>query len=373
MADVTAAVEQELVADSLLGDAAQTETVSEEPLAGVEAEAVEVDAEEPGEVEQAQVEQGEVEQEENAEDWLPREQDKVFPDETYAKYAQRYQLSPEQASDPLIRQLLHDKINSDIFLRQQQDQQALAVAGHEPEPTRPESQQPPTLEQHFANLSQWAATHTDPRAAQLFADQFVKAFGMTEATRPEVARALTQTMTTFGLNLMQTALPQMLLPMMESVVPGFSGMYFQSARAQSWDAVRNSSPELGNLPAYGTREFMELCARLDAEYPALTEMGYTLEQANGGQLYGPAADKFYATLAKLASRQQLDPQLLVEAAQAGARSAHRANVTRQAGNLGAGQSKGAIQNRSGSSAFNTNQDIFDDEAMVLYQNQHGRL
>ena len=97
MADVTAAVEQELIADSLLGDAAQTGTVSEEPLAGAEAEAVDVDAEEPGEVEpseveQAEAEQGEVEQEENADDWLPREQDKVFPDETYAKYAQRYQL-----------------------------------------------------------------------------------------------------------------------------------------------------------------------------------------------------------------------------------------------------------------------------------------
>jgi hypothetical protein len=354
-----------------MGEATQTEAATEEPLAGAEAEAVAEQVEEPGEAEHGLVEQ--LSQEENADDWLPQEQDKVFPVEIYAKYAQRYQLSPEQSSDPLIRQLLHDKINSDIFLRQQQDQQALAAAEREPEPTQFESQQPPTLEQHFANLGEWAERNTDPRAAQLFADQFVKAFGMTEATRPEVARALTQTMTTFGLNLMQTALPQMLLPMMESVVPGFSGMYFQSARAQSWDAVRNSSPELKNLPAYGTREFMELCARLDAEYPALTEMGYALEQANGGQLYGPAADKFYATLAKLASRQQLDPQLLVEAAQAGARSAHRANVTRQAGNLGAGQSKGAIQNRSGSSAFNTNQDIFDDEAMVLYQSQHGRL
>src|SRR5262249_49983954 len=174
MADVTAAIEQELIADSLLGDAAQTETVSEEPLAGAEAEAVDVDAEEPGEVEPGEVELGVVEQdvveqpsqEENADAWLPREQDKVFPDETYAKYAQRYQLSPEQASNPLIRQLLHDKINSDIFLRQQQDQQALAAAGREPEPTRSESQQPPTLEQHFANLGQWAERHTDPRAAQ---------------------------------------------------------------------------------------------------------------------------------------------------------------------------------------------------------------
>src|SRR5262249_25108095 len=120
MADVTAAVEQELITDSVLSDKAQTQSDSEEHLAGAEAEDVDADAEERGGVDHAGGEQGEVEQEENADDWLPQEQDKVFPDETYAKYAQRYQLSPEQASAPLIRQLLHDKINSDIFLRQQQ-------------------------------------------------------------------------------------------------------------------------------------------------------------------------------------------------------------------------------------------------------------
>lgn len=364
MADVTAAIEQDQIAESLLGDP-QPQEQTEEITAGTEA------------VQQAdEVEQGEpleTQSEENADDWLPGEQDKIFADDVYSKYAQRYQLTPEQAADPLLRQLLHDKINSDIYLRQQREQQQFEEPQPEPQQQQQVEQKFPTIEEHLASLNQAARQLTNPQIAQAFANDFMKAFGVTEAAKPETATALANTMTTFGLNLMQTALPQMLMPMLENVMPGISGRFYMGSRADSWDGIRNSNPAYAELPAYGSREFMELCARLDGEYPALTEMGLALERANGGQLYGPSADKFYGTLAKLAVRQATNPQQLLEAAQAGARSARRGEVRRSAGNLGAGQSKGAIQNKSGTSQFQTNSDIFDDDAMAIWQREHGRM
>lgn len=364
MADVTAAVEQDQIADSLLGDQA-TETTPETTTAGPEAEVVE---------EQLETTAEQTETEESADDWLPTEQDRTFSDEALLRYAERYQKDAEWLSDPLNRQLLTDKLNSDIYLRQQQEQQPLEELQQELPQEQQQEAQPQTIEQHLANLNQWSERYTDPRIAQAFGDQFLKAFGVAEPAKPETAKALAQTMGTFGLNLIQTALPQVLPAMLDSVMPGFSGMYYQSARASSWDTVRNSNDQFAALPAYGSKEFVELCSQLDSEYPALTEMGMALERANGGQLHGPAAEKFYGTLAKLATRQQVDPQLLQQAAQAGARSARRGEVRRSAGNLGAGQSKGAIQNKGGpSSTGESNQDIFGPDTMDIWRREHGKL
>lgn len=371
MSDVTEAVAQDQVAESLLGpEPTQTET-AEQPQAG--AEAVE-------QTEQFEAQEQTDEQiEESPEDWLPSEQDKVFPDEVYQKYAQRYQFSPEQASDPLIRQLLHDKINSDLYIKQQQEQeqqQEFQIEEPKQEPTQQNTQQPVTFEQHFANLNDWVKQYTDPRVAQQFGNDFNKAFGINEAMNPQVATNLTQTLSAYTLNLIQTALPQMLAPMLDQVMPGMSGMYYASNRAQSWDSVRNSSPDYVNLPAYGSREFMELCAKVDSEFPALTEMGIQMERANGGELHGQAAQKFYSTLARVASnldKPKVDPEQLLNAARAGAASARRGQVRKDAGNLGAGQSKGLNNNRAINSQFQTNQDIFNDDTMAIWAKEHGRI
>ena len=364
MADVTEASAQDAIADSLLGD--QPVETTDNATAGTEAEvSPEVEAQ-PLEEQQAV--------EESADDWLPQEQDRTFTDDALLRYAQRYQKDEQWLSDPLNRQLLTDKLNSDIFLRQQQEQQPLDELAAELPQEEQQQTQAPTLEEHLANLNQWGERFTDPRIAQAFGDQFLKAFGVTEAAKPETAMALTKTMTTFGLNLIETALPQVLMPMLDSVMPGISGMYYQSARSSSWDTIRNSSEQFAALPAYGTKDFVDLCNKLDSEYPALTEMGVALERANGGQLHGPAADKFYSTLAKLATRPSADPKQLEEAAQAGARTARRGEVRRAAGNLGAGQSKGTIQNKGGpSNTGESNQDIFGPETMDIWRREHGRM
>jgi len=363
MSDVTAAVEQDAIADSLLGDP-QTEQAETEPNAGTEAVA------DNQETETLQEDTEQQAAEEIDDDWLPTEQEKVFPDDVLVKYAQRYNRDEQWLADPLNRQLLMDKLNSDIYLRQQQspEQEELQVEQAE-ELTQPQS---PTFDEHMAQLKQIGEKYTDPRMAQAFANEFLTAFGVKEQATPEMAQALTRTMTTFGLNLVRTALSQELAPLLDNVMPGFSGMYYQSARASSWDTIRNSSPAFSGLPAYGSKEFVDLCTKLDNEYPALTEMGKALERANGGQLYGPAADKFYSTVAKLAVKQNVDPVLLAQAAQAGARNARRGEVRRSAGNLGAGKPNGSGGNQ-GSSKFQTNQDIFGDDTMEIWKREHGRV
>jgi len=46
--------------------------------------------------------------------WLPDEQQKVFTNDAIARYAKRYSYTQEQIEqNPQLRQLLHDKINSD--------------------------------------------------------------------------------------------------------------------------------------------------------------------------------------------------------------------------------------------------------------------
>jgi hypothetical protein len=84
------------------------------------------------------------------------------------------------------------------------------------------------------------------------------------------------------------------------------------------------------------------------------------------------AERKYAMLAKIASGQNVNPQLLQQAAAAGARNARRADVRRSAGNLGSGKSNAAT-GAKGSSRFQTNSDLFDEETMDLYTQEHGRL
>src|SRR5436309_2950998 len=98
MSDVTDAPVQSEIADSLVEEQTQDQPVEQ---TGTEQQ---IEAE----VETQPVEQAE-ETQEQTDEWLPGDQEKVFPDEILARYAQRYGLDEGRLSDPLIRQLIHDK------------------------------------------------------------------------------------------------------------------------------------------------------------------------------------------------------------------------------------------------------------------------
>lgn len=360
MSDITEAPTQDAIAESLLPEQEQqVETPETEQPVEPELEA------QPEEQEQLEPEQ------EEAENWLPTEQDKVFPDEVYARYAQRYQLTPEQAADPQFRQLLHDKINSDIWIEQQRQQQEV-----EPEPVEePTPAQQPQLsrEQHFQNLARVVQERTDPEVAKAFHGEFLSIWQKPEAEQP---LALAQVTSKYMLNLVNTFLPDMLQAQLSqqlsTAFPGFGDMYDRSSHAMAWDRVRNSDAAFAQLPAYGTKEFSSTLREAAARIPGFDEMQFT---DRTGKALPPQqnAERKYAMLAKIASGQNVDPALLQRAAQAGARNSRRAEVRRSAGNLGSGQSKAGSGATKGSSKFQTNDDLFDDDTMEMYQREHGRL
>jgi len=372
MSDVTLAPEQDAIAESLLGEPEETQTAEQ---TGVET-AEQVDTEP-----QEQVEAEAQDTEETAENWLPTEQDKVFSDDVLERYAQRYQKDAEWLADPLNRQLLIDKLNSDIYLRQQQEQQEQYEEPEEeqqvaePTPTQPQL----TREQYFQQLDQMIQSRTDPEVAKSFHADFLRAFGVPDAeiakAPPEQAMRVTQTVSKYMLNLVNTYMDDMLGARLQQQVsqafPGFGEMYERSSYAMAWDRVRNSNPQYASLPAYGSKEFSQTLRDTAAKIPGFDEMQFT---GRDGKALPPMenAMRKYSMLAQMASGQSVDPKLLQQAAVAGAKNARRAAVTRSAGNLGSGQSKAAT-GQSTSRKFQTNQDLFDDHTMEIYQREHGRL
>jgi hypothetical protein len=363
MSDVTEAPTQDAIAESLLGEPEQQQTAVEQPETEQTQEVVETQEQQPLEQEQQSTE-------ETAEDWLPSEQDKVFPDEVIARYAERMGVDANLAQEPTVRQLLVNKLNTDIYLQQLQQQEQQIEP--EPEP-QPETQPQVSFEQHFQNLARVVQERTDPQVAKQFHNEFLSIWQRPEAEQP---MALAQVTSKYMLNLVNTFLPDMLQAQLAQQLgqafPGFGDMYDRSSHAMAWDRVRNSDPSFANLPAYGTKQFSTTLREAAARIPGFDEMQFT--DQNGKPLPPQQnAERKYAMLAKIASGQNVNPALLQQAAAAGARNARRADVRRSAGNLGSGQSTTAKGGSRPSSQFQTNEDLFDPETMERYQQEHGRL
>ena len=372
MADVTEAIAQDQVAESLLGPEEQAEQPVEQT--GTEQQ----DEAQPTE----QLDAEEQPSDEIAEDWLPSDQDKVFTDDVLLRYAERYQKDQQWLSDPLNRQLLVDKLNTDIYLRQQQEQwqqEPQEEFEAEPEPTQPSQEQAPTREQWFQRLEQAVQQRTDPEVAKQFHSEFLRAFGVPEAeiakAPPQQAMQFTQVASKYMLNLMSTFMGDMLqsqlMPQLNQAIPNFDNLVMRASRAEAWDNVRNSDARYESLPAYGTKEWKDLCTKLGRENPGLEQWGYSLVDPRTGKLHGEGAAKLYDMIAKIATGRAGNREALQRAAAAGAQGARRAAVRRSAGNLGSGQSKAGSASQS--SRFQTNEDLFDDATMALYQREHGRL
>src|SRR5438105_6726460 len=196
MSDILEAPNQDAIAESLMGDEPQQS-----------AEAPEAEQQVDAEVQEQPQEQEQQEQvEETAEDWLPTEQDKVFPDEILQRYATRYGLDEAWQANPQLKQLVIDKINSDIYLQQLQQQQTDEPEAVE-EPTH-EAQPQLSREQYFQNLDRVVQERTDPEVAKQFHSDFLRAFGVPEAeiakASPQQAMAFTHTASKYMLNLMNT-------------------------------------------------------------------------------------------------------------------------------------------------------------------------
>jgi len=325
----------------------------------------------------------EVQEEETPDDWLPTEQEKEFPLDVLVKFGKRYGYTPEEIqADPRLQNTLKDKLNSDIYIAQfNQDEQNIGL-----EETTPRAEETPA--ETTAN-----ATPTDPRAAyyqrvdgmisQL--DQkslnelgtgLLQAFGvntdvakldqmlanpkLSPEQRAEVqgAKALTQNAAKVGqtlargaVDLILSTLPSVLPEIMEAVAPGLltdhASYRERSTYASAWQEVTSKpNPQTGqpiysNLPTYGTKEFGALVRKAESQLGlqpgALGAMVF--RGVDGKPL--PAMDQArqaYALVAKVASGQRVAPAVVQRAVSAG-RQQERTQQQRRAvgGALGAGQ------------------------------------
>jgi len=378
--DISAAVEQDQIAESLLGesDEAQQETqqtVAEESNAATE----DASTENAGELSEAT--------EETADDWLPTEQEKVFPAEVLEKYAPRYGFTAEElAGDPRIARIVQDKLNSDIYINQLQQQSELEETADEvvAQPKQEPTQQQLTTQQWMQQVDRVAESLIDPEIASMFASQFLSTFGVKDAPTPEVARGLTKVMTTFGLNLMNTVLPQMLnspsqggktffQDLMERNYEGFSETHEMTNYERAWTRAASGVKELSgkSLRELGP-QLEEAATRFAGSPEEFENMQFRGKDGKPLSPYQNAVKK-YSVLAKMIAGQKITPQEAQTFVQAGKKAAQRQQMQRQLGNLGSGKSNQQITSKQTSGKFQTNNDLFDDEAMAIYKQQHGSL
>ncbi len=373
----TDVLEQEQIADSLVAD-----PVEEEP----ETESTEGEEESTLEASQEDVDQEDA-------DWLPEEQERVWPDEHLQRFAQgRYPALVKMWQDPnqpedirqQARQILHDKLNDSLEIRRL-SQEGLEEEEVEEAPVteQPTQRQLPTREQYFDGLRQQLRTRTDPQVAKDFFNGFNKIYGLSDQQQqailkanPNAATEFTELFSLYGMNLINTFADQLIWqnlgPQLEQFFPGFQDMHGRSSNIMAWDRVRNQSEAYQKLPQYGTKEFSTKARSAATRYFGSDEdfeNAQFTKNVNGQRVPCTPmenAQKKYGILAKIMSGQMVDPKLIRTAVQTGAKNQRRATLTRSAGKLGTGITRGQ------SARTDDGDDLFT-EGLKLYQQEHGSL
>lgn len=369
---------------SFLGVPAGVEASAEEPETSAEEEITETDVTPEDESTTEQ------EPEEEEADWLPDEQQKVFPDDVLARYAKRYGRTLEQLqADPQLKQLIQDKINSDILIQQSRESSEV----EEPTPQETEEQEPAAAppadpgearKQYEQQIQQLIESTVDQKSVEQLGRDLLAGFGVDITSKDPEVQALLQnapkvgsTLVKGAVDLMATIMPHLAQNVLERSFPGFGQMYERSVYALAWDQVRNQKDGTGkqpysSLPAYGTEQFSKVLREAAAQIPGFDEMVFTksVRNAQGRVVQVPLApheqaQRKYAMLAKMASGQQVNPAVVQQAVETGKRIAQETQRSRQQGKaLGAGQSKNQIQ---------PPEDDINSQMIAAYNNRHGNI
>lgn len=305
-----------------------------------------------------------------ADDWLPTEQEKEFPFETIAKFAEtRYKVPIEKLrNDPALQLIIKDKLNSDIEIRNHRS--AAAGPTHDATTVVEEDDQPVTLtpEQQVQKYEEFVSAIVtqvfDQNRVTALGRNLYSAFGVDLTTNPEdpdtkaaIANAprVGKTLAVSLVDGVATALPHLLLapnpvsgqPLMiaamEHFMPGIYGMWERAMYQTQWDKVRSSKGKDGqlafkNLPEFGTPEFQKALDRAVAQVPDFDAMVYRDTQGQVLPLPQQAELK-YRLLAQIANGQQpkTTPATAAAAFTAGKKAESDRAIRRDAGKaMGAG-------------------------------------
>jgi len=338
-----------------------------------------------------EAEGGEAAEEESDDDWLPTEQEKQFPLETLAQYAQKrgYKWTPEQiAKDGDIQKLLKDKLNTDIYARnletqlgQREDPEAddeNQFEEAEPEVTAEVVTQSDPKKAHYERVDTIVTKQLDPVAMSELGKGLLGAMGVDTDTdklqkllnnpklppeqRAEIQGALQlaqsagkigQSIARGGVDLVMTVLPQLLPELIEQIYPGTQRRYEAGVYASAWQSVTSAVGKDGkaiyaNLPAYGSKEFQQMAYKAERQLglPQGGLQNLVIKDTNGNPVpLEQQAQAKYRMIAKVSQGQKISPQTVAAAVQTGKKQAEASAQKRAAGRaMGSGQtSKGLNQ------------------------------
>lgn len=363
-----------------------SEALTQDQLADSLETAPVVDAPEKPEAEEETTEQEVApEVEETAEDWLPTEQEKVFSEETLTKYAQQrypklYDRLQKDPNDADLKQLLHDKLNTDIYLKTLQDKPEQEEAEEEPAP-RQEPTQTVSAQEWAKQVDEVARQYINPDMANHFAKGFInEVFDVKDALPPEKAMKLAHVFTSGVINVVNSVL----MPMLQSPLPdgrtafqhamgtnyeGFDDSYESSMYDRAWQSVTRGNPEFAKLPGYGdasgTQQRIAAATKIAGSPEDFDALQFRGKDGKSLSAYQTAVKK-YSMMARVMAGENLTPVQSKAVFEAGKKAARKLDVNRQAGNLGSGKSNGQI-------ASNPSDADFWKDGVDEYQRQHGRI
>lgn len=375
--DISDALTQEQIADSL-----ETAPVVEAEPAQEETETEAEGAVETPETE-TQTETEPEQAEETADDWLPSEQEKVFPLEVLVKFGStRYGYTQEEiAADPRLQHALKDKLNSDIYLQQLKDRaeeetEEPAEVRQEPTPTQVSAQE------WAKQVDEVTKQYVNPEMAMHFAKGFMNdVFQVKEAPTPEMANKLAHVFTAGVINVVNSILPGMLntpvaegrtffQDLMGKNYEGFDDTYETGMYDRAWSSVSRSNPAYAKLPDLnaegGAAARQQAASKIAGSVEDFDAMQFKGTDGKPLSAYQTAVKK-YSMLARVMAGDPLTPQQSKVVFEAGKKAARKQQLTREAGNLGSGKSSGQIAPQP-----TGNDDIFA-EGMEIYNREHGRL
>jgi hypothetical protein len=306
---------------------------------------------------------------------LPDEQSKVFPENVLQEYADnRYPelaklLADQSLPEPTrkqVRQILHDKLNGDIYIAKLQEQEETDEEETEEDVDAKEAPEPTqalTTEQRQAQQAQVETTLnaivdeiTDPAIAE----GFVKRLADADAIKDPKQRAVAVTKAlTYGMaNALRDLLPRYLEDggwlekriggYINQNFEGFGESYKATTYQTTWEGIRQSNPRFQALPAYGTPEWTAAAQEAAAIIPGFENAIYT-DPRTGKPLsqmqnFQKKAEAMANVLARTRGKIVEETLKAVETGKKQQRDAQNRKANAQ---LGAGKTRGQIASPAG--------------------------
>lgn len=304
--------------------------------------------------------QGQVQEENTAETYqLPDEQSKVFPDDIIQEYAQkRYPNLVPLLADPKMRdhvqQILHDKLNTDIYVEQlrKDGEQKTEEEETEQEPVQAQTLPTPTQEQLTKEIGTFVDRVTDPAIAQTYFKSLNEAVELASGPKGDGGVAFMKVLSAGAVNLMRDAIPALLpASAIEAIIgdymsknyEGLDVSHVENSRVSAWESIRASDPKYANLPAYGTPEWTAAHVNAAKMVPGIENAVFTDGRGNilpASQQFTAKAQLAAKLIAGTATAQNV--QAATAAVETGKQLARESQQRKANGNLGAGQTRGKI-------------------------------